>query len=206
MTQSTPRASGAPNKPPGEGATVDGVLYGATVEDIPGDLNGRKWARGVIYGDRKGRFDDGEAIRTSYIVSGPDENGIIHTRNSIYRLVSAAHSEPAPKAGCSPADLEALEGLLKAATQGEWLKDRLSVQLSDGTPIATAWPVLSVPGQMHANADLIVAAVNALPQLLAAARRPALPQLAEGYEWVAQPVSEGWPSYDAPPEEGSAGW
>ena len=43
---------------------------------------------GNCLNDTKGRFRKGEWIRTSYVVSGPDENGIIQTRNSVYRIVS----------------------------------------------------------------------------------------------------------------------
>lgn len=50
------------------------------------DYNGITVARGDIYEDSKGRFADGTFIRTSYIVNGPDENNIICTRNSVYKL------------------------------------------------------------------------------------------------------------------------
>jgi hypothetical protein len=64
---------------------VDAVLKNARIEMIPGH-DDKYWARGLIHGDAKGRFADGEPIHTSYIVSGPDENGIIRTRNSVYRV------------------------------------------------------------------------------------------------------------------------
>lgn len=41
---------------------------------------------GNVYGDTKGRFRGGELIHTSWVVSGPDENGIIKTRNSVYKI------------------------------------------------------------------------------------------------------------------------
>lgn len=41
---------------------------------------------GTIHEDAKGRFKDGESVTTSFITSGPDENGVIKTRNSVYRL------------------------------------------------------------------------------------------------------------------------
>lgn len=41
--------------------------------------------RGYIFGDRKGRFDDGTFIRTSHVQRV--EGQIVHTRNSVYRLV-----------------------------------------------------------------------------------------------------------------------
>jgi hypothetical protein len=71
------------------GVVIDGVIRNATIEPVPGNMDGLKWARGLIYDDRKGRFDDGHPIHTSSIVSGPDENGIIRTRNSTYRLEMA---------------------------------------------------------------------------------------------------------------------
>lgn len=58
-------------------------------------------ANGNIYGDTKGRFPDGMFIHTSLILSGPDENGVIVTRNSSYRL------EPYPQS----------DGLQKAASE-----------------------------------------------------------------------------------------
>ena len=71
------------------GLVIDGVLRNATIEPVPG-RDGVMWARGLIYDDRKCRFDDGHPIHTSFIVSGPDENNIIRTRNSTYRLEMAA--------------------------------------------------------------------------------------------------------------------
>ena len=68
---------------------IDGVLKNAIIEPIPGNMDGLKWARGLIYDDRKCRFDNGHPIHTSYIVSGPDENNIVRTRNSTYRLEMA---------------------------------------------------------------------------------------------------------------------
>lgn len=41
---------------------------------------------GKCYNDSKNRFDDGEMIRTSYIVKLDVENRLLYTRNSIYRL------------------------------------------------------------------------------------------------------------------------
>ena len=64
---------------------IDGVIRNATIEPVPGG-DDKFWARGALYGDRKGRFPDGERIHTSYIVSGPDADGIIRTRNSVYRV------------------------------------------------------------------------------------------------------------------------
>lgn len=45
------------------------------------------YARGQIYGDRARRWLDGHPINTSTIMSGPDADGVIKTRNSIYKLV-----------------------------------------------------------------------------------------------------------------------
>lgn len=44
---------------------------------------------GVIYGDKKNRFNDGEVIRTSTVYSDSDEvkaGNVIHTKNSSYLL------------------------------------------------------------------------------------------------------------------------
>lgn len=43
-------------------------------------------AVGAIYGDREQRWPDGTRITISFIQSGPDENGIIRTRNSVYKV------------------------------------------------------------------------------------------------------------------------
>lgn len=65
---------------------VDAILRGARIVDWGG-----KVALGAIYGDRKGRWQDGHSIHTSYIVNGPDENGVIRTRSgSTYKLEMAA--------------------------------------------------------------------------------------------------------------------
>lgn len=45
------------------------------------------YAKGQIYGDRARRWFDGHPVNTSTIMSGPDADGIIKTRNSIYKLV-----------------------------------------------------------------------------------------------------------------------
>lgn len=71
-----------------EGERLVAQNYDAVIKDatIAGIYGSRRIAFGRVYGDRKGRFDDGTTIRTSAIVSGPDENGIIQTRNSRYKL------------------------------------------------------------------------------------------------------------------------
>lgn len=43
-------------------------------------------ASGEIEGDTKGRFNDGVRVTTSRILEGPDADGIIVTRNSVYKL------------------------------------------------------------------------------------------------------------------------
>ena len=59
-------------------------------EEIHGTIEG--WCfvgqrvSGRIYGVTKGRFSDGDGVTTSTVVRGPDGNGIISTRNSMYRL------------------------------------------------------------------------------------------------------------------------
>jgi hypothetical protein len=72
--------------PATEQAPVDAVLKEASIHDM-----GRgPIAFGKVYADRKGRFKNGESIRTSLIISGPDANGVIRTRNSVYQLEMAA--------------------------------------------------------------------------------------------------------------------
>ncbi|AXQ68756.1 hypothetical protein HOU00_gp369 [Caulobacter phage CcrPW] len=64
---------------------VDGELDRATIFKY----DKYNIARGVLVSeDRKGRFRRGEIITTSYILAGPDEKGIIRTRNSVYRLLN----------------------------------------------------------------------------------------------------------------------
>lgn len=46
--------------------------------------DGKLVAVGNIFGDRKGRFDDGEFMKTSYIIS--ENNNVIHTKNSSYEV------------------------------------------------------------------------------------------------------------------------
>ena len=43
-------------------------------------------AKGVILGDIHQRWRDGTVIWTSRIMEGPDPNGLIRTRNSVYKL------------------------------------------------------------------------------------------------------------------------
>lgn len=76
-------------QPATETAEIDGVIRNATIEPVPG-WDDKMWVRGALYDDRKGRFADGELIRTSYIVSGPDADGIVRTRNSVYRVELSA--------------------------------------------------------------------------------------------------------------------
>jgi len=64
---------------------ITAVLKNATILDV-GEL---KIARGAIFGDVARRFEDGEFIRTSAIVEGPDADGVIKTRNSTYKLEMA---------------------------------------------------------------------------------------------------------------------
>ncbi len=64
-------------------APVDATLKSAWLVEV-GD--GRYFARGHIYGDSKRRWSDGHPIYTSFILEGPDENGIIRTMNSVYKL------------------------------------------------------------------------------------------------------------------------
>ena len=48
--------------------------------------NGRFFAIGKIFSDSKLRFGDAEVVRTSYINSIDFENGIIQTRNTVYKI------------------------------------------------------------------------------------------------------------------------
>jgi hypothetical protein len=64
----------------------DAILRGARIETW-GD---KRQATGSIYGDRRNRWVDGHPIHTSMILEGPDEAGIIKTRNSTYKLEMAA--------------------------------------------------------------------------------------------------------------------
>lgn len=41
---------------------------------------------GEVYDDPRGRFEDGDSIRTSGIVKLDEENNTVETRNSIYTL------------------------------------------------------------------------------------------------------------------------
>lgn len=65
---------------------VDATLKDARIVEV-GD---HKLIFGAIFGDTKGRFADGERVRTSFIVEGPDENNIVRTRNTTYQLELAA--------------------------------------------------------------------------------------------------------------------
>lgn len=66
---------------------IDGVLEHAVVYPWGGDPE-YLIAFGYLKGeDRKGRFRHGESVRTSYLVYGPDANGIVRTRNSTYKLI-----------------------------------------------------------------------------------------------------------------------
>lgn len=69
---------------------IDGELDRVTIFKI----GNYPVANGILVSeDRKGRFRRGEFVRTSYILAGPDENGIIRTRNSVYRLLNWNKSE-----------------------------------------------------------------------------------------------------------------
>ena len=41
---------------------------------------------GDIYHDKRGRFADGDSVRTSSVMGGPNNQGIVVTRNSVYKL------------------------------------------------------------------------------------------------------------------------
>lgn len=68
------------------GPRITGTLKNASIQPVPFATDDTFIAHGLIYGDVHGRWPDGTRIRTSKIVYGPDEDGIIHTRNSVYKL------------------------------------------------------------------------------------------------------------------------
>lgn len=49
-------------------------------------LDGGSYVVGNIYEDSKGRFMDGTPVRTSWVVDLDADNGILETRNTIYKL------------------------------------------------------------------------------------------------------------------------
>ena len=60
---------------------ISGTLKNAFLVETS---DGKLVAVGNIFGDAKGRFDDGESIKTSYIIS--ENNNVIHTKNSSYEV------------------------------------------------------------------------------------------------------------------------
>lgn len=65
---------------------IDATLKHAVLREISGADDGSRFAWGFIFGDRKARWEDGHRIHTSLILAGPDEDGIIHTCNSSYKI------------------------------------------------------------------------------------------------------------------------
>lgn len=63
---------------------VDGIIDNVEIITYS---DGKTGVYGNLVGDYKGRFASGMPIRTSWIVSGPDENGIVKTRNSVYKVI-----------------------------------------------------------------------------------------------------------------------
>lgn len=63
---------------------IDGVLKNWKYVDDPWYAGGVYIGR--IHSDRKGRFDDGTFVHTSRVVLPPDKDGIVKSRNSVYRL------------------------------------------------------------------------------------------------------------------------
>jgi hypothetical protein len=76
---------------------VDGVLkYAFIVEATYPGFGPYRMAFGLIHDDRKGRWPDGRPIHTSAILEGPDEQGIIRTLNSVYRVeLEQGNAKPA---------------------------------------------------------------------------------------------------------------
>lgn len=66
-----------------------------------------KIANGDLYGDAKQRWRDGTYIHTSLIMSGPDENGIIVTRNSVYKLEGPSLAEQFAEKGITLKSMDA---------------------------------------------------------------------------------------------------
>ena len=62
--------------------------YTATMKDWRVDDMG-EWVTvvGVCVGDSKGRFDDGDIIRTSRVEVLNIQDGFVKTRNSLYKLI-----------------------------------------------------------------------------------------------------------------------
>lgn len=52
----------------------------------------RVYFTGKIYGDRKRRFEDGELIRTRTYAHLYNNDGILQTKNSVYKLVPEVKS------------------------------------------------------------------------------------------------------------------
>lgn len=78
---------------------VDGVLLSARIESHESQSLGRtvQIAWGYLFGDRKGRFRDGEFVRTSYFTQEP-QGDVYKALNSTYRirLCSETANEPTP--------------------------------------------------------------------------------------------------------------
>lgn len=70
-------------KEPEPAREVDAVLRNWSATPLG---EGTPRYRGVIFHDRKNRFADGEVVTTSTVLSGPDADGVIVTKNSTYRL------------------------------------------------------------------------------------------------------------------------
>lgn len=70
---------------------TDAPTYDGDLDDVRIDeVYGHRVARGLISNDRKGRFANGKFVNTSPIVEGPDADGVIKTKNSVYRIRSYA--------------------------------------------------------------------------------------------------------------------
>lgn len=87
---------------------------GHTAVEVDAELHFFEWApdvsrvSGNILGDRKCRFDDGDRVTTSRVVK--QDGHIIHTQNSVYRLVTVQETLRRTKANA--AMLEALEACI----------------------------------------------------------------------------------------------
>jgi hypothetical protein len=101
---------------------------------------------GCVYGDTKGRFEDGDSIVTSRVVS--EEGDIVRTRFSVYRVESWAGAMP--NAVVAPMALTVEQHLLSClAEECAEVAERVSKALRFGIGEVQ-------PGQSLTNAERIV--------------------------------------------------
>lgn len=64
----------------------DAVISEWTISPCNPGRHGLVTLRGRIYNDKKNRFMDGEMVITTEILSIDFTEGLVHTKNSIYKL------------------------------------------------------------------------------------------------------------------------